>query len=151
VVCRPRVIIVLLPATEQRLTLESHVTPEPNLELNCLVQGDNVQGIFIVRVNPSEAVYDLKKAIQRERKDVFEDVGAVKLMLWKFSVPIDDGLGKAICDNLAHEEQLGPLRLSKVFPIPPPPEHVHIVIKGQRSYFALKHILTVFVFALYLP
>jgi len=128
------------------------VVPEPKLELYCLVKGEDVNSVFLVRINVSEHVYDLKKAIQRERKDLFEEISAVKLMLWKTSVPIDN-LGRAIRDtNFSYEEQLGSVRLSKVFPIPPPPEHVHIVVNGQWSYLFFKHILTgVFVFAPYLP
>jgi len=115
--------------------------PKRELELNCFIQGDRVHEIFMVRISPSEAVHDLKKAIQRERKDLFEEINAVKLMLWKTLIPIDGSFDQAILDaNFTHEDCLLTVPLSDVFPVLPPPRHVHVVVaKGQRSSFSPQH------------
>ena len=136
-------IIVLLLATEQNSTLESHVVPEPKLELYCLVKGEDVNSVFLVRINVSEHVYDLKKAIQQERKGLFGKISAVKLMLWKTLIPIDGSFNQAILDaNFTHEDCLLAVSLSRIFPVLPPPRHVHIIVKGQHPCLFVKHNLT---------
>jgi hypothetical protein len=110
--------------------------PEPKIELYCHVRGEDAYLAILVRMKLSESVYDLKKAIQQERKNEFEAIDANQLVLWKTSIPIDDNFDQAIHDaTFTYEGQLRPVTLSDVFPVPPPQGHIHIVVQGQRSSF----------------
>jgi len=73
-------------------------------------------------------------------------------MLWKTLIPIDGSFNQAILDaNFTHEDCLLAVSLSRIFPVLPPPRHVHIIVKGQHPCLFVKHNLTMEpVFALYL-
>jgi hypothetical protein len=116
---------------------------ESELKLGCLFHGEDADGIFFVTIKASANVYDLKVAIRLQTEPTLERIAAVKLRLFKTSIPIDDTFDQAIGDaNLTNGERLGPAELlSQVFPVHPPQGHVHIIIKGQRFCFCLKHFL----------
>jgi len=122
---------------------ESYLISEPELELACLVHGEDANEIFFVIIKASANVYDLKVAIRLKREYTLERIAAVKLRLFKTSIPIGDALDQAIGDaNLTYGKPLGPAELlSQVFPVQLPQGHVHIIIKGQRFCFCLKHFL----------
>ena len=122
---------------------ESHLISEPELKLGCLVHGEDADGIFFVTIKASAKVHDLKVAIRLQREPTLERIDAVKLRLFKTSIPIGDAFDQAIGDaNLTYGEPLGPTELlSQVFPVQLPQGHVHIIIKGQRFCFCLKHFL----------
>jgi hypothetical protein len=51
------------------------------LELNCLVQGDDLRNIFPVKIDSTESVGSLKKAIWIEKKHAFQHVDTNTLVL----------------------------------------------------------------------
>ena len=116
---------------------------ESELKLGCLVHGGDADDIFFVTIKASANVYDLKEAIRPKREYTLGRIEAIKLRLFKTSIPIDDTFDQAIGDvNLTNGERLGPAELlSQVFPVHPPQGQVHIIIKGQRFCFCLKHFL----------
>lgn len=117
---------------------ESHLISEPELKLGCLVHGEDANEIFSVTIKASADVYDLKEAIRLKREYTFERIDAVKLRLFKTSIPIGNTFDQAIRDaNLTYGEPLGPAELlSQVFPFQLPQGHVHIIIKGRHFCFA---------------
>jgi len=122
---------------------DSRLISEPELELACLVHGEDANEIFLVKIKASAKVHDLKVAIRLQREPTLERIDAVKLRLFKTSIPIGDAFDQAIGDaNLTYGEPLGPTELlSQVFPVQLPQGHVRIIIKGQRFCFCLKHFL----------
>jgi hypothetical protein len=122
---------------------ESHLISGPELRLGCLIHGEDANEIFFVTIKASADVYDLKEAIRLKTEPMLEGIDAVKLRLFKTSIPIGDTFHQAIGDaNLTLGEPLGPAEiLSQVFPVKLPQKHVHIIIKGQRFCFCLKHLL----------
>jgi hypothetical protein len=56
-----------------------------NLELNCIVQGDDTDHLFTVEIAHTKNVSALRKAIEEEKKHTFEQVDADTLSLWKVS------------------------------------------------------------------
>ena len=52
------------------------------IKLLCWVQGDRLDHSFQVRINPSDSIADLKKAIRVE-KPSFQLIDPASLQLWK--------------------------------------------------------------------
>jgi hypothetical protein len=65
----------------------TNLPSEPQLDLNCLVLGDDISAwrVFPVRIAKSETVGGLKKAIKKEKEPEFDDYAADRLDLWKVS------------------------------------------------------------------
>jgi len=55
------------------------------IKLLCWVQGDRLDHCFMVRINPSNTIADLKKAIRAE-KPSFQQIDPASLQLWKVGV-----------------------------------------------------------------
>ena len=100
-----------------------------NLELQCLLLGDDVTQIVFVEIANTKPVSALKQAI-KDRKPSIRHVGADALTLWKVSIPFNDGLKENVRKvQLRDEEALSPLaELSDVFPGVPARRHVHIML-----------------------
>ena len=53
------------------------------LELNCWILGEDVNRVFPVKIQTTESVGALRKAIKEEKKPEFDHVPADSLKLWK--------------------------------------------------------------------
>ena len=54
------------------------------IDVVCLVQGDDLRRTFFVRMEPSDSIMHMKKAICSEKKS-FKEVDYDALQLWKVS------------------------------------------------------------------
>jgi hypothetical protein len=101
-------------------------------QLNCLVLGDHYSRVFPVEIAGTMTVGTLNDVIKDRNMHAFQRLDAKSLLLWKVSIPVDDGLNENI-DNLelAVDESLSPVEeLWESFPGGPAKKHVHIVIKA---------------------
>ena len=58
------------------------------LNLFCLVDGEGTSNAFIVRIESTKIIGDLKELIKTEKAPRFDDVAADELTLWRISMPI---------------------------------------------------------------
>ena len=63
----------------------------PILELNCFVHDDDPRHVFPVKIARTESVGTLKRSIKDDNPESFRDVDARSLVLWKVSIPVNDG------------------------------------------------------------
>jgi hypothetical protein len=125
--------------------LRNTMTDNP-LTLFCLVDGEATCLAFSVDIDASKTVDHLKKLIKTEKSNIFSDVDAHQLILWRVSMPItddDDEIPILLNNVTGDKKKLGPAtRLSKAFPKDLPEEAVHIIIQRpsqSRSGNALIH------------
>ncbi|KAF9344405.1 hypothetical protein BGX26_004416 [Mortierella sp. AD094] len=103
------------------------------LTLFCLVDGESTS--FPVKIESTETIGGLKKAIKDENSIAFADVDAKMLSLWRVSIPVpedDDNELPILLNNIVTKDKkkLGPTtRLSKVFPAELPDETIHIIVQ----------------------
>jgi hypothetical protein len=125
------------------------IHPTSFLQLFCYVHGDDPDHVFEIKIGNEESVAALKDAIKEKKSQMFHDVDADSLVLWKFSVPFDLNLKENVEKlrriraglphvppqlNDEHILSLLPMRkLSDVFSEPPIAEHVHIIVKPPPS------------------
>src|SRR4051795_5048826 len=62
----------------------------PNITLFCLIQGDNLNNIFKVKIKKSKSVSDLKEEIKKEKPDFFVNVDIDKL--WKVNISLEENV-----------------------------------------------------------
>ncbi|KAF9307968.1 hypothetical protein BG003_011803, partial [Podila horticola] len=95
------------------------------------VEGESTP--FPVKIEFTETIGELKKAIKAEKANDFRDVDADKLTLWKVSIQItddDDEIAILLNSVTGDKKKLGPAtRLSKVFPEELPEKTVHIIVQ----------------------
>ncbi|RHZ45055.1 hypothetical protein Glove_692g46 [Diversispora epigaea] len=65
-------------------TMSDHIT------LVCLVYGDLTKKAFKVNIEKNESVYYLKTKIKEKKSNLFANVDANEIVLWKVNVPLDD-------------------------------------------------------------
>jgi Crinkler effector protein N-terminal domain len=102
----------------------------PILELYCVVEGDDPNHVFLVKIARTESVGMLKKAIKEEKKVAFEHVDADSLQLWKVSMEADDRLKENVEELALREEKVlsSVARLSTVFSDKLQDERVHVIV-----------------------
>ncbi|RHZ77089.1 hypothetical protein Glove_186g10 [Diversispora epigaea] len=76
--------IVLENNEEMDSTMSDHTT------LVCLVYGDLTKKAFKVNIEKNESVYYLKTKIKEKKSNLFANVDANEIVLWKVNVPLDD-------------------------------------------------------------
>ena len=104
------------------------------LTLVCYVRGDDHTCVFHVKINKTEFVADLKKAIKKEKSPIFDDITADSLRLWKASVPITRDLKKDVdAPNLLNDDSLPYGILSEIFLSDLEKKSVHIIIGRIQS------------------
>ena len=107
------------------------------ITLSCLVAGENpYENAFNVKINKTEAVSELRKAIKEEIDD---NVKAKDLKLWKVDISLEEEneklklVNEKINVNIKDElegVELKPLsKISKHFPSQPADEHIHIIVQ----------------------
>jgi len=125
------------------------------LTLFCLVDGESTP--FPVKIESTETIGGLKKAIKDEKTNDFNDVDADKLTLWRVSIPDDDDDDDdripIVLDNVNNKDKkkLRETReLSEVFPAKPPKNTIHVIVqrppRGNASFFHLNYTLNVSLF-----
>ena len=112
-----------------------------NITIFCLVHHDLAEHAFPVHIPKTSFIGDLKKLIKEERPDVFGNVVAVNLSLWKVNIPIDENVD-AVLDSLVLNGKNAKLQpyweVGKPFH-KPPEGHIHIVVErppGKCYFFA---------------
>ena len=107
------------------------------ITLSCLVVGENpYENAFNVKVNKTEVVSELRKAIKEEIDD---NVKAKDLKLWKVDISLEEENEKLklvntkinvnIKEELGGVELLPLSKISKHFPSQPANEHIHIIVQ----------------------
>jgi hypothetical protein len=139
-----------IPSSWHFLTLAAarpslYPEPQPVLELNCLLLGDDPNRIFTIEIADIKTVIALRKAIKDEKKHAFQHIDADTLVLWKVSFPVNESL-KENLGKLVDEESLSPVDgLSDVFPESLVRKHLHIVVRapptGECEWLAVTTIL----------
>ncbi|KAJ8588352.1 hypothetical protein M405DRAFT_259059 [Rhizopogon salebrosus TDB-379] len=109
------------------LTASPSPSVVPSFNLNCLILGDDPRYIFAVKVALTDTVGVLKKLIKDKQRYTFGDVDAVTLTLWKVDIHPEENEQLDLPDDA---EKLKPvIRLSKLFPVTPENEHLHIMVQ----------------------
>lgn len=118
----------------------THLTPhselQPQFNLKCCVLGDDTSHIkFQIKIAGRETVGAFKKPIRAEKTHAFKHVDADTLVLWKASIPVDQGRTEKLLElDFVNERPLLPMsRLSKVFSDQPEDEHLHIVVRAPPA------------------
>ena len=101
------------------------------LTLVCYVRGDHHTRVFDVKINKTESVADLKKAIKKGMRPKFNDIPVDSLRLWKASVQCSKNLEIEVeALNLLDDDLLSPyMILSDIFLSDLEKKSVHIIIK----------------------
>ncbi|KAJ3794318.1 hypothetical protein GGU11DRAFT_759257 [Lentinula aff. detonsa] len=104
--------------------------PQPLLELNCLVLGDQRNHIFPVKIAKTKSVGSLKKAVKEKKRPLSNHVPADDLALWRVSEVVDQNLEDNLEKiNFLEKESLSPAdELYKVFSNLPVKGRLHIVV-----------------------
>ncbi|KAF8677787.1 hypothetical protein AX14_004802 [Amanita brunnescens Koide BX004] len=107
--------------------------PIQAFRFECWIVGDPLTERFLVEIDNSKKVKDLRQAIKQERGDALGNVNAVNVMLWKVAIPIkwDHWHEKNIRDVISQACPLAATEgLSSVYRYPTTPEydHVHIIV-----------------------
>jgi hypothetical protein len=111
------------------------------LELNCLVLGDDPTRIFTIDIEDAKKVSTLKELIKDKNKPTFDHVPAHSLNIYHVSFSVDHGLNTKLKGFRPKEERDRLLsnsvkRLKGVFGHPVD-EHLHVIIErpdtGKRQ------------------
>ena len=89
--------------------------PRQLLKLNCFVQGDDLQSGFIVEIEKTKAVSNLKDLIKEKKASFLKDVDASHLDLFHVSLVPKDGDVNTVFQNANIEPLDTFLPLSQVF------------------------------------
>ena len=139
-----QIVIRAPPISEYSLSVETlsiahrfHSVPHPGtsldhpiLELNFFVHDDDPRHVFPVKIARTESVGILKRSIKDDNPESFRDVDARSLILWKVSIPVNDGFKENVSRvELKDEDELSPVdTLSDVFSEVPARKHLHIIV-----------------------
>ncbi|KAF9231061.1 hypothetical protein BU15DRAFT_56597 [Melanogaster broomeanus] len=112
------------------------------IPLNCLVLGENSRNVFTVEIASTKNVALLKNLIKSSKQITFRDVDADALVLWEAPKSLlcnDDALKATIKGlHLEAKDALFPAsRLSQIFPEPPNPDYLHIVVEPPACELSL--------------
>jgi Crinkler effector protein N-terminal domain len=106
------------------------------LNINCIVLGDNPSQAFTTKLDGTNNVSVLKKAIKDEKKPAFDHVPADTLNILKVSLPEDDVLDATLQSfipqndpqNGVHHLSMPIRKLSEVFRVPAR-GHIHVIVE----------------------
>lgn len=128
--------LVLPPAFVMLSNLRSlDPMPPPLIDLNCWVAGEPPERVFSIKIEATEKVSALKKAIKAEKKPAFDIITADSLDLWKVSIPVgeDDLEGQLKSQNVLKKRPLSSVKLlSEIFQ-DVVKENVHVVVRIAQS------------------
>ncbi|RHZ57883.1 hypothetical protein Glove_382g64 [Diversispora epigaea] len=110
------------------------------ITLNCLVEKDNPrENCFMVKINQTETVSDLKELIKDKTKNTFVTIDANQLKLWKVNVSLLESNEKLnvlierepamIEQKLMGNKLLATKKVSNYFNEQPAEEHIHIIVE----------------------
>jgi hypothetical protein len=107
-----------------------------NVQLHCLLLGDDTTHIFSVDIADSQPVSALKDAIKDKKRPALDDVPADRLNIYQVSFAMDDDLGaKLKCFRPQHDPDHGVHHLSmpitglREFFGVPAHEHIHVIVE----------------------
>ncbi|KAG1810486.1 uncharacterized protein HD556DRAFT_1223631 [Suillus plorans] len=99
--------------------------------LNCIVLGHGPSHTFEIKIEPTESVSALRKAIKDAKKPHFDHVAADDLALWRVDLPADEAPKNHTLDPKQSLSAVA--KLSKFFSEQPNEEHLHIVVQGPPA------------------
>jgi hypothetical protein len=111
-----------------------------NLQLNCLVLGDDSIRMFKVGIAETAGVGDLRELIKQENANTFRDVDANDLDLHQVSLPIDDELDEKL-RHLTVNTPLRPMRKLSTCFVQPLEQNIHILVNKRGVCLALLGLL----------
>jgi hypothetical protein len=104
------------------------------ITLTCLIQGNTPADAFEVDIEESKSISKLKDIIKKKNAQTFANVDAKDIKLWKALIP-DDHNDQLRTLTLQHKDELfATKKISKYFPVIPPEDHIHVVVKSPRKY-----------------
>ncbi|KAF9222175.1 hypothetical protein BS17DRAFT_818882 [Gyrodon lividus] len=107
--------------------------------LYCWVRGTDINQHFGVKISRTENVNALKTLMKQSCPNTFHDVDAAALQLYKPRDPVPAPLDKNLSGFILseHADMLdGMNKLSALFVVPPPEEHIHIIMRHSWRFFA---------------
>ncbi|RHZ79758.1 hypothetical protein Glove_141g119 [Diversispora epigaea] len=72
------------------IMVERPIIMSDNITLFCFVEGDSKEKVFGVTTGINDYVSNLKKIIKNEKSNLFVDIDANDIVLWKVNIPIDE-------------------------------------------------------------
>src|SRR5215203_847924 len=110
-----------------------------DITIICVIHHETADRAFPVRIAEKLLIGDLKESIKEKRPDIFANVPAALLVLWKVNIPINNA--NAVLKDLVLEnneekgvQELLPVKkIGKIFPDEPAEEHIHIVVAPPAS------------------
>ena len=105
------------------------------LSLNCLVLGDEPERVFIVEIEKTKSVSNLKRLIKEESSSSFGNVDAKNIDLWMVDLHLDELGAGPVHVNLDTYSKLSPPRkdLSSFFNGTVDKERLHIIAKAPGT------------------
>lgn len=102
------------------------------LTINCWVRGSDTQEVFQVNISKTETVAALQVVIKNMWLNLFRNVSANTLSLYKLKnpvpTPVKEHLRKIILSEHAERLEEALQELSEVFLVPLPEHHIHIIV-----------------------
>ncbi|KAF9091892.1 hypothetical protein BGX23_004802, partial [Mortierella sp. AD031] len=87
---------------------------------------------FLVEIESTKTIGDLKKPVKTEKAPRFDDVAADELTLWRVSIPDDDDNDEQpiLLDKVSEKKKLkATTKLSKAFDTELPEDTIHIIVQ----------------------
>ncbi|KAF8909058.1 hypothetical protein BGZ58_006036, partial [Dissophora ornata] len=100
------------------------------LTLFCLVEGESTP--FPVKIESSESIGELKKAIKTEIPDTLNGIDAKDLTLWRVEVPLAPLQDRKpiVLNEVDSATELDPTDdLADVFEVQPPKKRIHVIVQ----------------------
>jgi Crinkler effector protein N-terminal domain len=100
-----------------------------DIDLICLVDGDPVENVFLVRIREDRYILELKEEIKAKNENTLKSIDAKDLNLWLVSIPFDDTVLAGLkLENNAEKgiKMLGPIDR---FPKNPVYGRIHIIVQ----------------------
>jgi Crinkler effector protein N-terminal domain len=109
------------------------------IALNCMVLGDSPDFAFVVEIDPTKRIDHLKNIIKERRPDVFGNILAIHLTLWRVDIALDvpgeelsalqSGSYLCIKTTLGGEKLRSLQQIDKVFPVASCDEIVQVLVE----------------------
>ncbi|KAF9994469.1 hypothetical protein BGZ80_007582 [Entomortierella chlamydospora] len=110
------------------------------VKLFCIIDGDSTA--FSVKIEPEDAIDDLKDAIKKKQSPLFDDIRASELILWSVDVA-DEGIPVHL-DHVESKTQLtkSTKSIKIVFGENPAADTIHCIVRRPAPAFILLKVNT---------
>jgi len=101
------------------------------MQLFCLVEGDSLKNAFAVDINRNKLVAHLKDEIKQKNSNIFANIDAKDLQLWKVETPFNAAHINIKIANFPEdkkEELIAPMQIGDYWKDRPSNNHIHIIV-----------------------